>query len=399
MTEQGDSSRRSRRNVRLATLVLFIDNVGLGVLTPTLPFVVMSFHQPPSMVTGLVATYAGAGLVGGLLIGALSDRIGRRPTVIATLVGTVGAYVLALVWWSPLALFVGRGLAGAMTGRDAVLKAAVTDEVPIAQRPDAIATLTAAGSVGAAVGPSLVGVIALLTSDQLIQFRVSFICYIVMAAASLVTVLLFWKAAASSRTAGRPAAPPPRAFVLRQGLPLFMLNFVVAYGNGATLSVTALFVEQAYGWGAVATGAVVTVIGVTMAASRYWIVPWGTRRFGLKNLLLASLLGVAAGLSGAGMAPSAWIFVASLASTALFASVGFTILAALLSQAVAPEHRGFAFGVLGASATLGLVVAAIVNGWLFEQFWRGAPHVVAAAACLIALCFAAGVKMRTTSPV
>lgn len=397
MMEQHESSR-SKRNVRLATLVLFIDNVGWGVLSPTLPFVIMSFNQPPSAVTGLVALYAGAGLVGGLFMGAVSDRIGRRPTVVATLVGTIGAYMLALLWWSPVALYVGRGLAGAMTGRDAVLKAAVTDEVPFAQRPNAMATLSAAGSIGAAVGPSLVGVIALLATDQLVQFRASFICYIAMAAGSLLLLQLFWRICPQQGHSTPRPAKRPRMIVFRQAYQLFALYFLISYGNGAILSVTALFVHQAYGWGATATGALVTMIGGAMAASRYWIVPWGTRQLGLKNLLLAALSGSAAGLAAAAGASAPWMFVLSLGVMALSISVGLTVIAVLLSQVVAAEHRGFAFGALGASATLGVMCAALMNGWLFEQFWRGAPYLGATAACLIALGMASALRPPRAEP-
>ena len=73
--------------------IVFIDLVGFGVVIPLLPYYALSFHASPFAVTMMLACYSLAQFFSSPLLGRLSDRIGRKPVILASLVCSIAAYI------------------------------------------------------------------------------------------------------------------------------------------------------------------------------------------------------------------------------------------------------------------------------------------------------------------
>src|SRR5262249_58916187 len=84
---------RDTRAVPALFLIVVIDLVGFGLVIPLLPFYAVRFAASPQHVTTLVAVYSLAQLLTAPLWGKLSDRIGRRPVLLASLAASALAYL------------------------------------------------------------------------------------------------------------------------------------------------------------------------------------------------------------------------------------------------------------------------------------------------------------------
>lgn len=108
-------------------LTVFIDVLGMGIIIPVLPFYVESFGVSSFVVTLLFSVFALFSFVSGPFLGALSDRIGRRPVLILSIASTaLGWFVFAsanAVW----VLFLGRIIDGAAAGNFPIAQSYLID--------------------------------------------------------------------------------------------------------------------------------------------------------------------------------------------------------------------------------------------------------------------------------
>jgi DHA1 family tetracycline resistance protein-like MFS transporter len=75
-------------------LVVFVDMMGFGLILPLLPYYAETFNATPFIIGLLIASFAGASLLGAPLMGRLSDRYGRRPILLISIAGTFIGYLL-----------------------------------------------------------------------------------------------------------------------------------------------------------------------------------------------------------------------------------------------------------------------------------------------------------------
>jgi len=143
-----------------------LDLVGFGIILPILPLYAERFGASPTTVGLLLASFSVAQLLFAPVWGSVSDRIGRKPVLVLSLVGTaVGSLVTGLAGSLPL-LFVGRILDGMSGASVSVAQASVADLAPPQERARLFGLLGAAFGVGFVAGPAL-GALAALGGARL----------------------------------------------------------------------------------------------------------------------------------------------------------------------------------------------------------------------------------------
>ena len=138
-----------------------LDLIGFGIVVPILGVYAERFGASGYAVGWLFATFSLAQFMFAPLLGRLSDRIGRKPVIIISLIGTaIGSFVTgaAGALW---VLFLGRFIDGASGASLSVAQAAVADMAEPAQRPRLVGMLGAAFGVGFVIGPAIGGLAAL----------------------------------------------------------------------------------------------------------------------------------------------------------------------------------------------------------------------------------------------
>src|SRR5262245_64218134 len=141
-------------------LIVLVDVLGLTIILPLLPFYAESLGATPRVVGMLVSAYAICQLIAGPPLGHLSDRIGRRPVLLVSQVGTcIGFLILAYahtVW----VVFLARIIDGLTAGNLTVAQAYIADVTDVENRTKSFGIIGIAFGLGFLVGPGISGILA-----------------------------------------------------------------------------------------------------------------------------------------------------------------------------------------------------------------------------------------------
>lgn len=141
-------------------IIVFIDLLGFSLILPLLPFYAETFGATPFQIGLLVASYAAAQLIGAPLLGRMSDRFGRKPVLVISLVGTFVGFLLLGFANSLWMLFASRLLDGFTGGNISVAQAYITDITDESNRAKGLGMLGAAFGLGFIIGPAAGGLLS-----------------------------------------------------------------------------------------------------------------------------------------------------------------------------------------------------------------------------------------------
>jgi len=369
-----------------------MDMVGFGIMLPVLPLYAEDFGASPAMAAAVIAVFSAAQMVAAPLWGRLSDRIGRKPVLIAALIGSsIGSLVtgLAGVLW---VLFLGRVLDGASGSSYAVGQAAVADLAQPADRPRLLGLLAAAFGMGFVAGP-LIGSIAVLGGRELPFF----VAAALAAGNAIVALVRLPSGRSAGRSAGMPAGqsaglgPKPGRLALWGAAGpavrrLAVLSLVAMVGFAGFEATFAMLVEHRFpDVGDPTIYGLFALIGLLMVLVQTRIVGPVNARLGTRSTLRTALSLVAAGMVVLAMG-GGW---AGLAVALVLLVVGQGVFGPTLSNAtvetVGADGRGSALGLQQSAGAFGRILGPLLAGVLFGRVAVGAPYLVAAALALAAL--------------
>src|SRR5215468_2621151 len=118
-----------RTNLALALVfsVMLMDVIGFTILVPIAPYIVQRYSNDALMVTLLNAIYAGAQFVAAPILGKLSDRLGRRPVLLLSVLGSAIGYFIFGVGGALWILFLSRLIDGITAGNRSTAVAFIVD--------------------------------------------------------------------------------------------------------------------------------------------------------------------------------------------------------------------------------------------------------------------------------
>src|SRR3989475_5840860 len=150
----------SRSRLSVIFFTVFIDLVGFGIVLPILPYYAQHFGARGLLFGMLVGAYSGMQFLATAVLGRLSDRVGRRPILLTTMVINAAGDVLFALAGSYLVLFVARLVSGFAGGNISAAQAYVADITTPAERSKGMGIVGAAFGLGFIVGPALGGLAA-----------------------------------------------------------------------------------------------------------------------------------------------------------------------------------------------------------------------------------------------
>jgi multidrug resistance protein len=372
-----------------------VDLVGFGVVLPLLPLYASRFHASPATVGAMFASFSVAQLVFAPIWGRVSDRIGRKPVLILSLVGTAAGTLLTGVAGSLTLLFVGRIVDGVSGASVSVAHAAVADVAAPRERARLFGLLGAAFGVGFVAGPAI-GALAALVDERLPFF--------VAAAIAGINALVAIRRLPETnrRRAGvhTPLGWTPQTgledevVVLedideparpQRGLPrLLVVAFVSLVAFSAFEVTFPLFGHARLGFQLTSTAGLFAAIGLLLAAVQSSLVHPAVRRFGEMGTLRFGLLVNAAGLLVLAAVHSWWLLVPALVALVVGQGLAMPALTATFAGRAGARRTGGVLGVQQSANGLARVVGPLMGGLLFEHVGVAAPYVVGAG--LMAVC-------------
>jgi multidrug resistance protein len=353
---------------------VFIDLVGFGIVIPVLPFYAegTAFNATPRTVGLLFASYSIMQLIFSPILGGLSDKHGRRPVLLLSIIGTgIGFLILGLattIWM----LFIGRILDGITGGNISTAQAYIADVTTEENRAKGMGLIGAAFGLGFIFGPAIGGIL----SHWGIHVPFFFAAALCFANA----ILLFFTlpetvtadhpakhSAAGGRSLGHIVASlkqPKLAFVL-----VIYFLFIVAFSIMTTSF--SLYTMFRFGYDAQHTGYLFAYVGLIAVIIQGGLIGRLVKRFGEIPLVIFGALCFAISLFAVPfVGPAAGGLGALLLGGGVFSmgnSLATPALTSLASKSVGPAQQGVVLGVTQSTASLARAVGPSLTAILISS--------------------------------
>ena len=405
--------RRTRQAGMIFIFVtLFIDILGLGIIVPILPELIRQFTAGSGSQAGLyygviIALYALMQFLFAPILGALSDRYGRRPIILGSLFGfgvdyLVQGFAPSIGW-----LFVGRAVAGIMGASITTANAYIADVSTAETRARNYGFVGVAFGLGFIFGPALGGLLGG------IHLRLPFF---VAAGLALVNWLYGFFVLPES------LPPEHRSPVSWSRMnPFGSLERLRAYPLVAGLAVVFIFASLAqrglenvwvlhasyrYGWDAQTNGLTLALVGVMAVLVQGLLVRPLVARLGERRAILLGLTVSMLAFLGYGLASAGWVVLVIIVLGSV-AGVAFPTIQGLVAGAVRPSEQGKIQGALTSLISLTAIAAPLLfTAGLFSYFTSarapfrlpGAPFLLGAALTGLALILVVRLFRRLPEP-
>jgi MFS transporter, DHA1 family, tetracycline resistance protein len=379
-------------------VTILLDMFALGLILPILPKLVESFVDndtaSAARIFGLFGTaWALMQFLFSPILGALSDRFGRRPVVLLSNLGLALDYVLMALAPSLTWLFIGRLISGITSASVSTAFAYIADVTPPERRAAVFGKIGAAFGAGFILGPALGGLLGGM--DPRLPFWVaaglSF-------ANTLYGLLILPESLPLDRRAAfrLKSANPAGALHLLRSDPtlagLSVVNFIAQLAHVVLPSTFVLYATYRYGWDAKTVGLTLALVGVCAMAVQGLAIGPIVKRFGERRALLLGLGCGAAGFLIFGAAPTGPLFWIGIPVMALWGVSG-AALQSLMTRLVAPDQQGQLQGATSSVQSLSQMVGPFLFTLTFAWFigaqapltLPGAPFLLASVLLVLAI--------------
>lgn len=385
-------SKNNSRAIFVLFLTVFIDLLGFGIILPILPLYAEQFGANPNEATLLVAIYSLMQFLFAPLWGKFSDRYGRRPILLLTLLGSVIAYAGLGFANSLWILFIARSLAGIMAGNISTAQAYIADITTPANRARGMGIIGAAFGLGFILGPAIGGL--LIGSDpNNANFHLPSLFAAGLSLLALLCALMLLPESLNSETKAKIQLHRHRQRRLNLlqlsqrpqfGL-LVGIYFFVTFAVAAMDSTLALWSKQQLNWGPQQTSYLFAFMGIVSTIIQGGLIGFLKKYFGEIKLLILGILGLGLGLLLIGFSQSLILLLLATTLVAWGISVSQPILNSLISQMTAPEEQGQILGIASSCSALARIGGPTWAGVSFMKFGSYAPFLSGSLVMLIAL--------------
>jgi DHA1 family tetracycline resistance protein-like MFS transporter len=407
-----DSSEPPKGALGVIFLIVVMDLLGFGIIIPLLAFYVPDFQRNPLKVTMLFSTYSICQFIGAPILGAMSDRFGRRPVLALSQVGSAIGYVLLAVaafnWHSMttrlILVYASRIIDGFTGGNISTAQAYVSDVTTAQNRAKGMGMLGAAFGIGFSIGPALGG----LTG----YFSLSLPGWIA-AGLSAAAALLTWSRLPESRHRGETEAEAwlhPSRFspILRKPIlvQLLAVSFFLMASFVMMESTITLFLNKVFNWQERGVGLFFLFVGFIIVLVQGGLIGRLTKKLGDWPLCIAGPFLVAIGMVGLvavaylhGTTTQALLMTLLLATGAINStgrSFQQPTMSSLLSKFSDRNEQGVVFGLYHGLSSLARVAGPIAAGFAYPHL-RNTGQFLLAATIAIAMGFWT-LGLRTPAP-
>lgn len=371
-----------------------LDQVVFSMVLPVLPFLARRYGASPLTVTALVSVFALAQFLISPFVGALSDRVGRKPLLVLALLGSAaGSLVIGFAASLPL-LFIGRAVDGLSGTALVSAQASVTDMVPPTQRARFLGLMGTAFAAGFVIGPALTAMASRFGD------RVPFFVAAGIGLANALVALVRLpetrpeeqrRALAEVHALGSEDRSPLAAFRDARGLPAATWFYIVVLAVGllAFSSVEGgtftLLADDRFGYTASTIAVVFVWVGIVLATVQVLAVGPSNARLGTRGTVTVALAANVVGFAVLAATGAPWTLWVAVALNAAGQGLLRPTCTSAVSNSAPAIQRGLAIGTQTSAQGLVRIVGPLVAGALYGGIGPGAPFAFSALLMVVAV--------------
>lgn len=392
-------SEKQTKGLIFILLTICIDSIGLGIIIPSLPSLIadathLSINESSKYSGIVLATYALMQFLFSPLIGNLSDRYGRRPIILMSLLGLGLDYVFMYFAPSLAWLIVGRAVSGMFGASFTTAAAYIADISTNENRAQNFGLIGAAFGVGFIIGPAIGGVASEF------GLRVPFMVAAFLSLANFVYGFIFLKEslpASDRRKFEFERANPIGALVQIVRFPkyrgLFLVTFIVLLSNMAVHSVWNYYTIARFGWETKDVGISLAVVGVCFGLVQGAMAGPIVKRLGEKGAATLGLVILSLVTLGIGLIPYGWMMYVIILPYA-FSGIVDPSIRSLVSGQAKNNEQGELQGIFTSLMSLAEMTGPVFMMWIFyksvplaekNSIFFGTPFFVAGILAIVAL--------------
>ncbi len=386
--------QRSKGSTLLSAFITLLnDRLGETIVFPLLPFLLERFTNSGSTLGLLAGTYAISQFTVAPLIGALSDRFGRKPVIIICVIGSViglslFALTISINWQSilpsafigvPLVfLFLARVIDGISGGTAATATAILADISTPENRAKTFGLIGVAFGLGFLLGPGL--------GTSLAKLSLTLPVWVATGFAILNLILVTWFLPETHPISKRSKLPKKRelnpitqlriVFQNRSLRPLCFAFFLFFMAFNGFTAILVLYLKQAFDWSPELASLTFVVVGVVAMIIQGGLIGPLVNRFGELKLTLAGIGFVIVGcllLPSANMDNAIPTVFSAVAILALGTGLVTPCLRALVSKRLNTNNQGAILGSLQGLQSLGTFIGAALSGFSYDFLGNKSP--------------------------
>jgi DHA1 family tetracycline resistance protein-like MFS transporter len=401
--------RPSRAAFAFIFITVALDMLALGIMVPVLPKLVVAFEggdvAHAARIVGLFGfVWAAMQFLASPIVGAMSDRFGRRPVVLLSNFGLGLDYLVMALAPSVAWLFVGRIVSGITSSSYPTASAYIADVTPPDQRAAKFGMLGAAFGLGFIIGPAVGGVLGDISLR--LPFWVAGGLSLANAAYGYFILPESLSPEKRARVPWHMANPLGSLSFLRAHPELLALGatfFLFYFAHEVYPTLFVLYGDYRYAWSARQLGLTLALFGVGSTIASAFLIGPIVKRIGERN---AMILGLSLGATSALVVAFAYTGTLFLLSIPLASLGGLTSpsLMALASRQASETEQGRLQGALGSLQGIAMMVAPLVLSQIFAvaiqrggRALAGVPFAFTALVLCMALLLAARATRTITA--
>lgn len=339
--------------------VVLVDVLGLTLIIPLLPFYAEHYGASAFVVGLLFTCYSACQMVAGPLLGKWSDRIGRRPLLIVSQLGTVASLFLLAHAWALWVVFLSRLIDGFTAGNLSLAQAYIADVTAPEERAKSFAIIGISFGVGFFLGPAMTGLLLPANVQQASQLVVPIY---LAAGLSLTSAFLSFAilpsvrpAAAGERTARKLSLlqwgeyrkyfriPALRGRLFQMGM--FLLAFQLFMGGFALFAERRFHTASGHTYGAKQVGYILMLAGLVGIVQQGGMIGPFVKRFGESRLIRTGFALAAVGYTLLAFSHQVALLVVAVVVSSLGAGFIRPILTSQVTQHAGPTEYGSILGL------------------------------------------------------
>lgn len=359
-------AKRSLPPTLIIFLTILVDMIGFGIVIPILPLYSRFFHAQDWQIGILFGCFSLMQFIFAPLLGRWSDRIGRRPILLLSILGTALSFLLMGMANALWVLFLGRLLDGASGGNIPTAQAYIADVTPLDKRSGAMGLIGAAFGLGFVFGPAIGGLLG--------HYSMQLPFYVAGGLAFANALAIYFFLPESLDESQRKAHPAVSGSFFQNLLKAKAgpLGTVMLYSLISTLAfslVTALFTlftAQRLHWNARDNGLLFAYIGVLGVLIQGGMLRRLVPKTGEKPLIVVGSVFLFLSMALLPLSSNLMLVVLASSAMAIGNSLVTPMISGLASKSADAQSQGVVLGLMQSIASLGRMFGPMIGGFLLQ---------------------------------